>query len=321
MFVVSGFNRCFHSSYCWYSSSSKSLLSELRKKTGYTFANCKKALEVNNNDLTQAEKWLKEQAKILGWAKATKLADRRTLQGLVSVLIDSSDKKSAAMVEINCETDFVAKNTLFQNITNTVAESCLSVAKNQTLFENGVAKITLETDKLKKLSNSTGKLLEDEVALLISQVGENILLKKAVCLKVDDTLSLAGTTHPTHPQSSNLLGKYGCLLIYSATSGDPAIESIAKQLSQHVIGMKPKKIGNVETDQPSENKDEEECMVHQEFLMEPETPVSSVLQEYGVEIKEFIRYECGEDSEPINNPAVAGDGGNNEEKMELKSVV
>lgn len=53
MFVVSGFNRCFHSSYCWYSSSSKSLLSELRKKTGYTFANCKKALEVNNNDLTQ----------------------------------------------------------------------------------------------------------------------------------------------------------------------------------------------------------------------------------------------------------------------------
>lgn len=78
--------------------------------------------------------------------------------------------------------------------------------------------------------------MEDEVALLISQVGENILLKKAVCLKVDDTLSLAGTTHPTHPQSSNLLGKYGCLLIYSATSGDPAIESIAKQLSQHVIG-------------------------------------------------------------------------------------
>lgn len=45
------------------------------------------------------------------------------------------------MVEINCETDFVAKNTLFQNITNTVAESCLSVAKNQTLFENGVAKV------------------------------------------------------------------------------------------------------------------------------------------------------------------------------------
>lgn len=74
----------------------------------------------------------------MGWEKAQKLADRNALQGLIAV---ASDDKSAAMVEVNCETDFVAKNALFQNLVMNVAKACFSVAKNQTRFEESTSKV------------------------------------------------------------------------------------------------------------------------------------------------------------------------------------
>lgn len=90
---------------------------------------------------------------------------------------------------------------------------------------------------MKKLSGSDGKLLEDEVALLVSQIGENVSLRRATCLNVADDLLIAGCTHPfTGRSDKTLTGKYGSLLVYKSDSNDKNVADVAKQLCQHVIG-------------------------------------------------------------------------------------
>lgn len=85
----------------------------------------------------QAEQWLKQQAQTMGWAKAQKLEGRNTKQGLIGVLIQNN---IAAMVEVNCETDFVARNKQFQEFVDTVLKACLNhVSSMQT--NNGLSKV------------------------------------------------------------------------------------------------------------------------------------------------------------------------------------
>lgn len=117
----------------------KSKLAALRKKTGYTFVNCKKALELHQNDIAQAEFWLKQQAQSLGWSKATKLEGRQTTQGLIGVAVRD---QYAVLVEVNCETDFVARNNEFQKIVEETANSCLNFTKNHQKSSSGVTKVS-----------------------------------------------------------------------------------------------------------------------------------------------------------------------------------
>lgn len=100
----------------------------------------------------QARIWLNEQALALGWAKAFKLKDRSALQGLIAV---TTDKKSATLVEVNCETDFVARNDVFQKLAFNVASACFTLAKEQTDFNDSVAKvITRLNDQHQKLNRN-----------------------------------------------------------------------------------------------------------------------------------------------------------------------
>lgn len=85
---------------------------------------------------------MKEQALALGWAKAAKVAGRSTLQGLIAV---TTDPKTAAMVEVNCETDFVAKNSAFQDAVVKAANACFEVAKNQSNFTDSIARVIINT--------------------------------------------------------------------------------------------------------------------------------------------------------------------------------
>lgn len=117
----------------------KSNLAVLRKKTGYTFANCKKALELHQNDVTQAEVWLKEQAQALGWSKATKLEGRQTTQGLIGVAVKKQD---GVLIEVNCETDFVARNEEFQKMVQETANTCLKFSENHQKPLSGVTKVS-----------------------------------------------------------------------------------------------------------------------------------------------------------------------------------
>ena len=98
--------------------------------------------------------------------------------------------------------------------------------------------INFDSAQLKNLVSPGGKSLEDEVALLVSQIGENVSLRRAMCLKVADDLLVAGCTHPcTGKHESTLTGKYGSLLIYKSDSNDNRATDVAKQLCQHVIGI------------------------------------------------------------------------------------
>ncbi|KAF6122351.1 Ts translation elongation factor, mitochondrial [Phyllostomus discolor] len=91
---------------------------KLRRKTGYSFVNCKKALDTCGGDLKQAESWLHEQAQKEGWSKAAKLHGRKTKEGLIGLL---QEENTTVLVEVNCETDFVSRNLKFQQLVQQVA--------------------------------------------------------------------------------------------------------------------------------------------------------------------------------------------------------
>lgn len=101
--------------------SSSNALAILRRKTGYTISNCKRALDLHQNNLVEAEKWLNDQAQAMGWSKAEKLEGRKTQQGLVGVLVREN---CGVMLEVNCETDFVARNRTFQDFLSTSSNTC-----------------------------------------------------------------------------------------------------------------------------------------------------------------------------------------------------
>uniref|UniRef100_A0A8D8QPX7 Elongation factor Ts, mitochondrial n=2 Tax=Cacopsylla melanoneura TaxID=428564 RepID=A0A8D8QPX7_9HEMI len=273
----------------------KSLLGKLRKKTGYSFTNCKKALELNEHDIDKAEKWLQEQAKTLGWAKASKLAGRKTSQGLISIAIEG---KHAAMVEFNCETDFVARNKQFQGMALAISAACLNYAKTQAQATEPCSKVFLDTTQLQALAGPDNKSLADHVALLISSVGENLLIRRAACVTANEEHQVAGFTHPApgFDQTGPITGKFGSLLVYKdlkTADKQQDVQNIAKQLCQHVIGMNPKSIGS-EEDSPSDDPEEENIMFHQEFLLDPSQYVGEVVTAAGIQPVEFLRYECGE---------------------------
>merc|ERR1712137_473196 len=99
----------------------KATLSKLRKKTGFQLIKCKNALVQFNNDIKQAEEWMREQAQKVGWSKAGKLAERAMSQGLVGLIEDGN---RATIVEVNCETDFVGKTEQFQQLVKQVTQTC-----------------------------------------------------------------------------------------------------------------------------------------------------------------------------------------------------
>ncbi|CAD6229447.1 GSCOCG00006598001-RA-CDS [Cotesia congregata] len=288
------FNRYFTTNSSLWQSSSKSLLEKLRKKTGYTFVNCKKALQLHDNDVDKAEAWLKQQAQALGWSKAEKLKGRITAQGLVAVMVN---KNYGALVEINCETDFVARNKTFHSFAETVVTSVVNYSsklKNSDTTDTigGSHKILLDGELLKEISTEDGKNLSDHVALTIGSVGENIYIKRALCMNVNQDLQLVGCTHPApvHPLPVSF-GKYGALLAFKSS---PPNKLLGMQLCQHIIGMNPSKIGHPDVDAPNKNSDDESTLIYQEYLLDPTIDVQQALLANQAEIIDFARFEVGE---------------------------
>lgn len=201
---------------------SESHLSTLRKKTGYALHLCKEALTKNSNDVTAAEKWLKEQAAKHGWAKVTKLQGRSTAEGLVGIYVNKESSLALAL-ELNCETDFVARNDVFRNLivslTNKIASSDLiksSISSQQQQRQNDVVtKIKLDQEKLDPF--------KEHLVTTVSQLGENLVLKQAIAVSTasptnNPPVKLEGYAHAVGGQKNILdgiyLGKYGTLLAY-----------------------------------------------------------------------------------------------------------
>uniref|UniRef100_A0A182JJN7 Elongation factor Ts, mitochondrial n=1 Tax=Anopheles atroparvus TaxID=41427 RepID=A0A182JJN7_ANOAO len=295
------FPRLFHTTGIgFYAAAEKSALASLRKKTGYTFANCKKALELHNNDLTKAEQWLREQAQTLGWSKATKLEGRNTTQGLIGVLVQ---RNAGAMVEVNCETDFVARNASFQRFVQIASAACVRHLEHIEADAN-LTKVGLNSEALKQIVLEDGKSLGDHLALMIGTVGENASLNRAICYKVPDSIQLTGYVHPAPnadvPLDVPLIGKYGSLMAFKADhstvreeeDGDTSAQ-VARKVCQHIVGMKPERIGVAGKDEPAADKDDETCLIHQEYLVDPTYTVGEVLEANRLQILDFQRFECG----------------------------
>ncbi|XP_066595658.1 elongation factor Ts, mitochondrial [Prorops nasuta] len=280
--------RLIHSDIALWQKKNQSLLAELRKKTGYTFSNCKKALELHGNDLAKAEQWLKEQAQAHGWSQAAKFEGRKTAEGVIAAI---ADKNNGVLLEINCETDFVARNKTFQSLAETITTT---VFKHTATLSNDklLNKQFLYSDTLKALPAMDGKSLGDHTALTIGSVGENIIIKRATCLSTNSDVQLYGCTHPISTGSLPVsFGKYGALIALQASSPQ---SSLGPQLCQHIIGMNPLKVGDAGLDVPHNDTEQEPCLIFQDFLLNPTVSVQRVLLDSNVKVLDFIRFEIGE---------------------------
>ncbi|KAG7207597.1 hypothetical protein KM043_009220 [Ampulex compressa] len=128
--IARQFFRSLHTSVWLSQATQSSLLATLRKKTGYTFVNCKKALELNENNIVKAEQWLKEQAQQHGWDQAMKLKTRSTTQGVIAMV---SHVNHAALVEINSDHTVLAIGRLGENI-NIRRAACMAAQPKVKLY-------------------------------------------------------------------------------------------------------------------------------------------------------------------------------------------
>lgn len=313
--VTYSITRCLQSS-SLLNSASTSLLSKLRKSTGFSISKCKNALDKFEGDIIKAEAWLREQAQKEGWAKATKLQDRPMSQGLVGVMVEG---RTAAMVEVNCETDFVAKNQKFRSLVSLATEMCMQHGKEQGATDSMIHfdKDTFNGIKFKDQS------LVDLVALEVGNIGENIRAKRGMFLQVADGKHLGSYVHNADTKAAKqkcVLGKYGSLVTFSqlATSPEGSLDAalVGNQLALHVVGMNPSEIGEpdpVPEDAEGEpqvegekkkkkNKkkkkkanDDESRMIHQQFIGNDRITVGEYVEQNGVVIDGFVRYECGQE--------------------------
>ena len=155
---------------------------------------------------------------------------RKTTQGLIAVIVD---KCHGALVEINCETDFVARNKQFHGLADTIATAVFQHALTLPNY-NAISKTFLDAEALKNIPVHDGKTIADHSALTIGVVGENIGIRRALCMNVSADVILSGCTHPasisTVPAS---FGRYGSLVAYRTAHQK---DQLGMQLCQHIIG-------------------------------------------------------------------------------------
>ncbi|KAM9409816.1 elongation factor Ts, mitochondrial [Pholidichthys leucotaenia] len=266
----------------------KALLMKLRKSTGYTFINCKKALEKFDNDVTRAEAWLQEQAQKEGWSKASKLEGRRAKEGLVGVIVGEG---AAVMVEVNCETDFVARNEKFQELVKNVAFTTLAHHLNKHQRHTEYVKSVLTSDELKRLSVGEGATLADHMALTIGRLGENMSVKRAVTVGIPAEWRLGSYVHgAVSGQTDVAMGRYGALVVFQGGKEEEQ-ETLGRKLGQHVVGEAPLSLGNMD-DLPC--GESETRLLPQTFLADPSRTVAEFLRGKQARVLDFVRFQCGE---------------------------
>jgi len=192
-----------------------SLVKELREKTGAGMMDCKRALAETGADLEVALDWLRKK----GLAAAAKKAGRVAAEGLVGVSTRGPD---GAVVEVNSETDFVARNDLFQSFVRTVAG--LAVAGS------GDVEALRQADY-----PGTGRTVDAELTELVARIGENLVLRRSERLAVDKGL-VASYAHNTLAPG---LGKIGVLVALDSEADSEALAALGRQLAMHVAAANP----------------------------------------------------------------------------------
>ncbi|MBN9333548.1 translation elongation factor Ts [Devosia sp.] len=293
------------------------LVKQLRDSTGVGMMDCKKALAETNGDMEAAVDWLRTR----GLAKAAKKADRVAAEGLVGVATSGT---KAAVVEVNSETDFVARNEQFQNIVGTVAKLALDA-------DGDVAKLA------EMPFPGAGHSVQAELTEAIAKIGENMNLRRTVTLSVTDGV----VESYVHNAVKGGLGKMGILVALESTGDKAALAALGKQLAMHIAATNPLAIDPSELDQevvarersiileqvkesgkPAEIAEkmvegrlrkyyEEVTLLAQTFVIDGETKVADAIKnaekEVGAPVKltKFVRYALGEGIEKVETDFAA----------------
>ena len=209
-----------------------SMVKELREMTGCGMLDCKKALESSNGDMDNAIEYLRKK----GLAGAQKKAGRITAEG-ISLTKLSSDFKTGVVVEVNSETDFVAKNEKFRNYVSQVAEQALESYTGD-----------LEKFLNEKWKFDTSKTLKDELSSQISVIGENLSIRR-----IEKIESKKGLVF----DYMHAGGKIGVLVSVESNVVNDDIKEMTKHLAMQVASMKPKYVSESEIDEDYKNKERE----------------------------------------------------------------
>ncbi|MSO68879.1 MAG: elongation factor Ts [Alphaproteobacteria bacterium] len=203
---------------------SAALVKDLREKTGAGMMDCKKALAETAGDVEAAVDWLRKK----GLAAAAKKASRVASEGLVGLVVEGA---KGAVVEVNSETDFVARNPQFQETVQEIARASLGV---------GGAHDRLAAAKLAK----SGRSVSDEITHLIAIIGENISLRRSQGL----TVGTGMIASYVHGGVGTGIGRIGVLVALESSAPAAALKEIGHQLAMHVAAANPRAISPADLD-------------------------------------------------------------------------
>jgi elongation factor Ts len=273
---------------------SANLIKDLREQTGAGMLDCKKALEETKGDFESAKDWLRTK----GIAKAAKKSSRVASEGVVAIV---NNGKKAAIIELNSETDFVAKNEEFQNLARSIAKVALNTSGD------------LETVKKTKLES--GKTVAEAVTDAVAKIGENINLRRS---QVVDAGSGQVFSY-IHSAVADGLGKIGVLIALEGGN-----EQVGKLVCMHIAANKPESLNVeslsqeliarekqifVEQARSSGKPDnviekmiegrmrkfyEQVVLLEQAFVMDPSKTVKAVVTEAGAKVSQYVQFTLGE---------------------------
>ncbi|EOD8360259.1 translation elongation factor Ts [Staphylococcus aureus] len=274
---------------------SAKLVKELRKKTGAGMMDCKKALTETDGDIDKAIDYLREK----GIAKAAKKADRIAAEGLVHVETKGND---AVIVEINSETDFVARNEGFQELVKEIANQVLDT-KAETV------------EALMETTLPNGKSVDERIKEAISTIGEKLSVRRfAIRIKTDND-AFGAYLH--------MGGRIGVLTVVEGSTDEEA----ARDVAMHIAAINPKYVSSEQVSEEEINHErevlkqqalnegkpenivekmvegrlrkylQEICAVDQDFVKNPDVTVEAFLKTKGGKLVDFVRYEVGEGME------------------------
>jgi elongation factor Ts len=281
------------------------LVKDLREKTGAGMMDCKKALTETGGDLESAVDWLRKK----GLAAAAKKAGRVAAEGLVGVAANGA---RGAIVEVNAETDFVARNDSFQDFVRKVTDIAVGAGG--------------DIEKIKAAAYPDGGTVAEKLTTLVATIGENMSLRRAVGLSVGSGV----VASYVHNAVSAGLGKIGVLVALESTGAADKLAALGKQLAMHIAAANPQSVSVADLDKAAVDREravlteqaktsgkpdnviakmvegrlrkfyEDVVLTEQVFVVDGESRVSAVLEKAGkeigapVKIAGFRRYTLGE---------------------------
>ena len=276
------------------------LVKDLREKTGAGMMDCKRALTENGGDMEAAIDWLRTK----GLSAAAKKSGRVAAEGLVGV---ASTRNKAAMVEVNAETDFVARNEAFQALVEGVARVALEVGE--------------DVDAIRAAAFPGGeRTVGEQITHLVATIGENMTLRRARVMHVEQG---AVATY-MHNSLKPGLGKIGVLIALEGASEIEALETLGRQVGMHVAATRPEALDTTAVDPAALEREravlseqarasgkpeaiiekmvngriqkyyEEVVLLEQVWVHDGESRVKAVVKKSGSELVGFERFQLGE---------------------------